>query len=51
MTDEQRLQLIEQIAGALPLPREIQSDFAAFTADTVMGGLWTGGASRPGSAA
>ena len=41
MTDEQRLQLIEQIAGALPLPREIQSDFAAFTADTVMGGLWS----------
>ncbi len=40
MTDEQRQQLITQIAGALPLPREIQADFAAFTADTVMGGLW-----------
>jgi len=47
MTDEQRRQLIEQIAGTLPLPREIQSDFAAFTADTVMGGLWTRGGLAP----
>ena len=46
MTDEQRQQLIAQIAGTLPLPREIEADFAAFTADTVMAGLWN----RPGLA-
>ena len=40
MTDEQRDRLIAQIASTLPLPKEIERDFAAFTADTVMGGLW-----------
>ncbi len=48
MTDEERQQVIAQIADALPLPKEIESEFAAFTADTVMSGLWsrTGIASR-----
>jgi 4-carboxymuconolactone decarboxylase len=41
MTDEERRQLIAQIEGALPLPEEIASEFAAFTADTVMSGLWS----------
>jgi len=41
MNEEERQQLISQIAGALPLPKEIESDFAAFTADTVMNGLWS----------
>lgn len=40
MTDEQREQVINQIAGTLPLPDEIKADFASFTADTVMAGLW-----------
>lgn len=40
MNDAQRDQLIAQIATTLPLPKEIERDFAAFTADTVMGGLW-----------
>lgn len=44
MTDEQRAKLIEQIGSSLPLPKEIQTDFATFTADTVMRALW----SRPG---
>jgi 4-carboxymuconolactone decarboxylase len=47
MTDEQRAQVIAQIAGALPLPKEIEAEFAAFTADTVISGLW----SREGLAA
>lgn len=40
MTEEERALIISQIGGALPLPEEIKSDFAEFTADTVMGGLW-----------
>ena len=40
MDDEQRATVIRQIAGALPLPDEIRDDFAEFTADTVMGGVW-----------
>jgi 4-carboxymuconolactone decarboxylase len=43
MTNEERALVISQIEGALPLPKEIASDFAAFTADTVMGGLWNRG--------
>ena len=43
MNDEERTLIISQIATALPLPKEIASDFAAFTADTVMGGLWNRG--------
>ena len=41
MNDEERATVVAQIAGALPLPEEIRDDFAAFTADTVMGGLWS----------
>ena len=41
MNDDERKQIISQIAGALPIPKEIESDFAALTADTVMGGLWS----------
>ncbi len=41
MDDEEREKLITQIASALPFPKEIENDFAAFTADTVMGGLWS----------
>jgi 4-carboxymuconolactone decarboxylase len=47
MTDEQRAQLISQIAAALPLPKEIEAEFAAFTADTVMAGLWSRGGLSP----
>jgi len=41
MNDEERQQVISQIASALPFPKEIEDDFAALTADTVMGGLWS----------
>ena len=47
MTGEQRDQLIAQIAKTLPLPKEIERDFAAFTTDTVMGGLWQRGGLAP----
>ncbi|MCH2173490.1 carboxymuconolactone decarboxylase family protein [Myxococcota bacterium] len=40
MSDEERQQLIDQIAGSLPIPKEIEAEFAGFTADTVMNGLW-----------
>jgi len=40
MNDDQRQKLIAQIAGNLPIPKEIEAEFAAFTADTVMIGLW-----------
>lgn len=41
MTDPDQQKRIEQIAATLPLPKEIEQEFAAFTADTVMGGLWS----------
>lgn len=47
MSDEQRAKWIEQIASALPIPKEIRTDFATFTADTVMGGLWSRGGLAP----
>jgi len=47
MTDAQREELIAQIASTLPLPKEIERDFAAFTADTVMAGLWHRGGLAP----
>lgn len=40
MPDPKRQQLIDQIAGSLPIPKEIRDEFAAFTADTVMLGAW-----------
>ena len=40
MDDEQRKIITEQIATALPLPDEFAEEFAGFTADTVMGGVW-----------
>ena len=46
MNDEQRRKTTARIAKPLPLPKEIESDFASFTADTVMEGLWR----RPGLA-
>lgn len=47
MNEQQRQQTIEQIAKALPLPQEIRTAFATFTADTVMGGLWSRGGLAP----
>jgi len=47
MDAAQRDQLIAQIAKTLPLPKEIERDFAAFTTDTVMGGLWHRGGLSP----
>lgn len=47
MTDAERNALIDQIATGLPLPKEIERDFAAFTTDTVMGGLWHRGGLTP----
>ncbi|MBJ18107.1 MAG: carboxymuconolactone decarboxylase family protein [bacterium] len=48
MNEEEREQMIGQIAELLPLPKEIEKEFATLTADTVMGALWsrTGIASR-----
>ena len=40
MTDPNRQKLIDQIATTLPLPKEVEQEFAAFTADTVMLGAW-----------
>ena len=47
MTDAERDTLISRIASTLPLPKEIERDFAAFTTDTVMGGLWQRGGLAP----
>lgn len=47
MTGDERKGVIDQIKGALTFPEEIEDDFGAFVADTVMGGVW----SRPGLSA
>lgn len=41
MTEDERELTKQQIASSLPLPDEIKDDFAGFTADTVMGGVWS----------
>jgi len=40
MNDDERQKTIAQIAKMLPIPKEIEAEFAAFTTDTVMQGLW-----------
>lgn len=44
MNKNERETIINQIADALPLPKEVERDFAEMTADIVMGGVW----GRPG---
>jgi len=41
MDDEKRRTITKQIATTLPLPEEFAEEFAAFTAETVMGGVWS----------
>lgn len=41
MDEDTRQTLIRQIAESLPLPEEMADEFAAFTTDTVMGGVWS----------
>ena len=36
MNDDERQKTIDQIAKTLPIPKEIEAEFAAFTADTVL---------------
>ena len=40
MNPNERETIVNQIAQVLPIPKEIERDFAEMTADIVMGGVW-----------